>query len=112
MLRQSRAQAWGMAVKTLLIMTTALTWLWLLLVSQRFHFILSEAPEEAPLPFPLGSTPSWHVSPWGGRGAEPFPFGGTRTKTGSDDSARGFCRKEVCLVRTTSIDTKIVVKRK
>lgn len=64
MLRQSRAQARGMAVKTLLIMTTALTWLWLLLASQSFHFILSEAPEEAPLPFPLGSTPSRHVSPW------------------------------------------------
>lgn len=45
-------------------------------------------------------------------GPEPFPFGATRTKTGSDDSARGFCRKEVCLVHTTSIDTKIVVKRK
>ena len=76
---------------------TSLTCLWLLFVSQSFHFILSETLEEALLQFPLGSTPSWHIPAWC-RKAETFPFGGTRTKTGSGNSARGFCMKEVsCL---------------
>lgn len=107
---QSRAQGRDMSVKVLFITTSSLACLWLLFVSQSFHFTLSEALEEAPLPVPLGSTPPWHPCPWCEE-TEPFPFGGTRTKTGSGDYVKGFCMKEVCLVRATSTATKIVVER-
>lgn len=100
---RSRVQAW--LLKMLLITITSLTCLWLLFVSQSFHFILSEALEETLLLCPLGSTPLWHVSSWCGE-SEPFLFEGTRTKSCSSNSARAFCMNKVCLVHTTSIPIK------